>query len=157
MTGNLPPLMAQWWATEAPGDPTLNRTLANWLRGLAARMNDTPNATRRVSLTDQEAAVALSSLVPAPSAGVYRVSWYLRITRAATVSSSVAVTIRSTDGGVVCSQGGAAVVGNTTATVQSGVVLVRADASAPISFETAYGSVGATAMQYRLDLVVESL
>jgi hypothetical protein len=35
--------------------------------------------------------------------------------------------------------------------------VIRVDANSPISFSTTYASVGATAMQYELDVIAEAL
>lgn len=52
---------------------------------------------------------------------------------------------------------GADLNGNTTGSFISGSTLVRADASTDITFETAYGSVGATSAEYDVDIYVEKL
>lgn len=118
-----------------------------------SRVNDTG-----VALTAQGAAIATTSInTGSLSAGLYRVSYYARITRAATTSSSLTVTLRFTDGSVACAYSGAAITGNTTATFQSGSQVFHIDAASTISYETAYASVGATSMQYSLYIVVEQL
>jgi hypothetical protein len=114
------------------------------------------------TLTDQTAAIAATSLtISTPtglttklSKGLYRVLTYARITQAASTSSSLTVTLRWTDGTVACTSSGSAITGNTTATTGSLDVMIRSDADADITYETAYSSSGATAMQYRLDIVV---
>ena len=114
------------------------------------------------TLTDQSAAIAATSLtISTPtglttklSKGLYRVLTYARITQAASTSSSLTVTLRWTDGTVACTSSGSAITGNTTATTGSLDVMIRSDADADITYETAYSSSGATAMQYRLDIVV---
>lgn len=111
-----------------------------------------------VALTTQEASIAATDVgASLPAAGLYRVSYYARITRAATTSSSLTVTLSWTDGGVACSQAGAAMTGNTTATVQSDSVVVSVDAATAIQYATTYGTVGATTMQYALSLYLEPL
>ena len=117
------------------------------------------------TLTDQSAAIAATSLtISTPtglttklSKGLYRVSTYARITQAASTSSSLTVTLRWTDGTVACLSSGSAVSGNTTATTGSLDLMIRSDADADITYETAYSSSGATAMQYRLDIVLEQV
>ena len=47
--------------------------------------------------------------------------------------------------------------GNTTTTNQSGDSLIRVDRNSAITYATAYSSTGATAMQYKLDVVVEQV
>lgn len=88
------------------------------------------------------------------SAGLYRIDWYTRVTTAAGVSSSLTVTLGWTETAVALTSSGPAMTGNTTATNQSGSVLIRSDASAPITYATTYASNAATAMYYRIDFVV---
>ena len=117
------------------------------------------------ALTDQTAAIAATSLtISTPtglttklSKGLYRVSTYARITQAASTSSSLTVTLGWTDGTVACTSSGSALTGNTTATTGSQSVVIRSDADGSVTYATAYSSSGATAMQYRLDIVLEQL
>lgn len=109
------------------------------------------------NLTAQSAAIPATTLLAVTATGLYRVSNYLRITRAASGSSSATVTVRYTDGGVACSFAGAAVTGNTTSSVQTSVRLIRADQGTAITIEVAYASVGFPTMTYALDARVESL
>ena len=117
------------------------------------------------TLTDQTAAIAATSLtISTPtglttklSKGLYRVSTYARITQAASTSSSLTVTLGWTDGTVACTSSGSAVTGNTTATTGSQSVVIRSDADGSVTYATAYSSSGGTAMQYRLDIVLEQL
>ncbi len=117
------------------------------------------------TLTGQSAAIAATSLtISTPtglttklSKGLYRVSTYARITQAASTSSSLTVTLGWTDGTVACTSSGSAVTGNTTATTGSQSVVIRSDADGSVTYATAYSSSGGTAMQYRLDIVLEQL
>lgn len=90
-------------------------------------------------------------------AGVYRISGYMRVTQPATTSSSFTLSLHWTDGGVPCSVTFAAVTGNTTSTTQSFTYNVRVDTATAIGYAVAYVSVGAVAMEYRLDVNVEAL
>lgn len=130
----------------------------SWLQALAHQADAAAFRLQTVSLVAQGAAIAATS-VPIASlpAGLYRATYALRITRAASSSSSATVTLRWKDGAVSCAQAFAAVTGNTTATTQSGTILLRADAESPISYAVAYASVGATSMQFSLDVVVEAV
>jgi hypothetical protein len=115
------------------------------------------SAAASVALTGQQASIPLTALVGLPSTGVYRISWRIRVTQAATTSSSIQLVITTTEGGVVCTQQSAAYTGNATNAPQSGLFVVRPDGDIPIEFSTVYASVGATPMKHDLDLVVESL
>lgn len=111
------------------------------------------------SLTGQSASIAPTSLtVGAVPAGAYRISWYARVTTAATTSSSLTVSFAWTDpDGTVLSGSGAAMTGNTTSTTQSGSVVIKVKGDTPISYSTTYASVGGTAMVFALSLMAEYL
>jgi len=131
-----------------------------WYRYLSVaivgRVQSAPYVSKGFTIADQSAAVGATALTTG-AGGVYRLSWVLRIAQAASVSSSVQVTFTSTDGGVNVTQGGAPVTGNTTATVQSGSVLMRADDATAVTYSVAYSSSGATPMHYTLSLAVEQV
>ena len=129
-----------------------------WFGDLAASVGTIPSIINRVSLSTQAASIAATNFAGTTlAAGDYRATWYARITRAGTVSSTLTVTLGWTDGGVAQSYAGAAMTGNTTTTVQSGTFMLRSGAATSITYATTYGSVGATAMQYALDLTLEKL
>jgi hypothetical protein len=136
----------------------ITRVWNDWLLSLTTRIQQSATTLKTVSLTAQAASIATTA-IPAGSlsAGLYRVSWYLRVTQAATTSSSLTVTISHTDGGVSASQSGSAATGNTTTTVQSGAFLVLSDQAASISYATTYASVGGTVMQYKLSITLEQV
>lgn len=129
-----------------------------WFFEVKRRLERAAERLGIVQVTAQGAAIAATPIpMPSLAAGLYRVSYTARITRAATVSSSLTFTLGWTDGTVACTVAGAAVTGNTTATVQSGTALVRIDQATAITYETAYASVGGTTMQYRLSVIVEAV
>ena len=132
-----------------------------WRRFLADRfqeLSDSPLRVGSVSLTAQAASISATDVSDgANDTGLYRVSYYARISRAATTSSSLTVTIAWTDGGVACSQSGVAMTGNTTATQQNGTLFIQADGLAAVNYSTTYASVGATSMQYGLSVTLERL
>lgn len=125
-----------------------------WIQWFTSAYTALKAAVRNIgsaSLETQSASLSSTEIqAPALSAGLYQVSYAARITRAATSSSSLTVTILWTDGGVACSQSGAALTSNTTATQQSGFVLIQADANSTVRYSTTYASSGATTMQYQL-------
>ncbi len=89
--------------------------------------------------------------------GLYRVSYYAQITRAAGAASSLDITIDYQNGGVTQSNVGATVNGNTTATHQSADFFIRMDPASPIRYGIVYASAGVPTMQYSFDLLVEEL
>jgi hypothetical protein len=134
---------------------TITKVWANWLRSLIDRTQAAAAAVGRIVLAGQVASIGLSSLVPLAS-GLYRVTYRFRVSTAASVSSSLLVTITATDGGVTVTQSSPAYTGNVTNQPQSGVIVMRCDPSTPLRYSTTYASVG-TPMAYALDLQVEAL
>lgn len=136
----------------------IGRDWHEWLRQLAQAVDA---AAQRVgtlpAVAAQGAALAAQTIVTAPVTGLYRVGYYLRVTRAATVSSSATVTMRWTDGGVACLFTFGALTGNTVDTVGSALRDIRADKGSAITIEVAYASVGATSMQFGLEARAELL
>lgn len=129
-----------------------------WFGEMVVAVDAAPSRQTSVHKTAQTASIGttplpLGSIPP----GVWRVSYYARITTPGSVSSTLTVTISWTDGAIACSASGTAITGNTTATVQFGTLVIRSDDGTPISYATTYGSVGGTPMQYALDVVIESL
>ena len=112
-----------------------------------------------ISKTAQGASIGTTSFgLGTVHPGIYRVNCYARITRAASTSSSLIVTIAWTDGSVSQTHSFTALTGNlTTTTLKGPPLVIRVDASSVISYATTYASVGGTSMIYRADLVLESL
>lgn len=149
---------------EAPraGQKQTGNVSWSWLQyflKLNTRIASSPLRLRRVT-TAIPLTVALAT-TPVPLAalagGLYRVTTYVRITTPATVSSSLIVTIGWTDGAVACEFSGPALTGNTTFTTQSFTQMVRIDQATPLTYATAYVSVGGTPMAYDLELVVDEV
>ena len=108
---------------------------ARWFLSLLERINAVPVIQASVSLTAQGAAVATTDLDASIEGGLYRVTYALNVTRAATTSSSFTTTIGWTTNGVSCSSVGAAVTGNTTSTHQGGTVVLNADADTLVTID----------------------
>jgi hypothetical protein len=153
--GNAPPPLQ---------DPVLGSNgmlAASWreyFSRLPATLDAIPSRINVVNLTTQGASLSATDFSGGGLlAGLYRATWYARITRPGSVSSSLTVALAWTDGGVACSTAGAALTGNTTATTQSGTATFRIDASTAVTYATTYASSGGTSMQHSLDLVLEKL
>ena len=148
---------------EDPEEGLIAQPWVRWFTGLGEDQDASQTRIGSVALTGQSATLATTAIdAESLSAGLYTVQYYARITTAATTSSSLTVTLSWTDGGVACSRvydstriPAADIAGNTTSTTQTASVLVRADATTPISYSTTYASVGATAMQYSLYIVLQ--
>ena len=130
----------------------------DWLTRVWQRLNAVPVVTLRARQTAQDAAISPAAvLVTLPETGLYRATWYARVSRAATVSSSLQFTLGWTDGGVACTQVGAALTGNTTATHESASVTFLADKGTDVTLAAAYASSGATAMQFDYAVALEQV
>ena len=139
-------------------DRNVSQYWAFWLTQLRSRLNLCPERIGIVSLTAQSAAITATAVsTPVLHTGLYRISSYIRITTAATTSSSATLTVGWTDRSVSCSESGAAITGNTTTATQSGSRLVQVDSDTTVTYAVAYASTGATAMQYALDITVEEI
>lgn len=131
---------------------------AIYFDALLQTVNQQPTRIDAVSIEAEAAAIGATALaLGTTSQGLFRVTWFLRVVVPGTVSGSVTLAFRGTDGGVNYVQAGPALTGNTTATVQSGSFLMRRDQGTALTYETAYASVGATQMAYDLVILVESV
>jgi hypothetical protein len=125
---------------------------------MPATLHAIPSRLNVVALTAQGASIAATNFAPGILAGgLYRVSYYARCTTAAGVSSGLIVTFGWTDGGVACTLDSANMTGNTTATTQSGTVLIRIDKGTAITYATTYASNAAGVMRYALSVVLEKV
>lgn len=137
------------------GKPSFN-FLTRW-NALTDRIEQAPySVASPMTLTGQNASIGATPLAQAAlPAGLYRVSWYVRVTKVAVTSSSVTVTIRWTEGSQSLSLSGAALTGNLVTSVQSGMVFLLIDDGSPITYATTYASNGAGEMEYELVLNLE--
>jgi hypothetical protein len=112
------------------------------------------------SKTSQTATITAATIASITQTGVYRASYYLRVTTIPTTSFSLTLTIGWREGGVTKSQAFTALTGapGTLATAfQNGSVVIRADSGTLVTITIAYVSVGATAMVFGVDAPVELL
>lgn len=129
-----------------------------YFTNLVTSVEERPARKASVLLTGQAAAIATTPLpIGSVSMGVWRISATLRVTQAATTSSAVRLTVAWTERGVAQTQQGTNLNGNLTTTREGLTFVIRVDGNTPISYSTTYASVGATSMQYSLDIVAEEL
>lgn len=142
----------------ASQDGIIGPNWARWLElVLVPRIDESAQTTQTLDLTDQQASIPLTELIPSAQPSVYRITYFARVTQAASSSSGLTVAITATDGAVSYTQSSATVTGNTTATVLTGSIILRSDAGAPISYATTYASVGGTVMIYDISFTAEQL
>lgn len=135
----------------------INRRWYLWLFQLWGRVRESVAQVGSAFVrSSQTAAIVTATVYTTTQTGLYRISYRMRVTLAASVSSSLTMTLGWREGGVTQSQAGAALTGNTTTTQQNGTLFVRADSGTTITAAVAYTSVG-TAMQYATDVAVEQV
>jgi hypothetical protein len=117
----------------------------------------TGSATR-LRLVDQTAARGGTTVLTVVTAGLYRVSWYLRRTRVDGVSASVAVLLFFTDvDGTTVGYTGPASTTDSLNEWQGIVLPIRCGAPTDIVLATSYASNTPGAMRYDLEVAVEFL
>lgn len=137
------------------GSGLVSELWRDWFTILRRLVNWAWKTEQMVSLTEQSAAITTTAIpLNTLPAGVYLLSWYLRITTPGTVSSSTQLSFTWVDGGVTLTKTGGVINGNTTATYESGSVLIRVDKDSAVNYAATYASAGATPMKFALDLVL---
>ncbi len=136
----------------------LSREAVQWLGDFVLEADQKPTSRARVSRAGEEAAIGTTPLpIGSLSAGMWRVNYHVRVTQAASGSSDLRVSIHWTDGGIAQTHQGTLVNGNLTTSRDGAAVIVVSDSDTPISYAVSYNSVGATPMQFRIDIAVEEL
>lgn len=136
----------------------LGNTFVLWLQRLVNLVMRAPSRMDpKVELETQGASIAATSLAAVTVNGLYRFTYYVRVTRAASTSSSILVTIAWTDGGVNLTAASAALTGNATTTYGTGTYTAQVTAGTTPTYATTYATSGATSMQYRLSVTMEQL
>lgn len=127
-----------------------------WFYSLVALLTAAPKLLDTLSLSAQHASISTTPLpINDISGGYYRISVYARVTRSASTSSSLTVQLGWTENGSALVYPFPALTSNLTTAVLMQEIVVKADQAAPITYSTIYASVGATAMEYSLDIVTE--
>lgn len=135
---------------------TVTKAWAEYFSALSETNAISSTTAGTVDLTGQSASIASTSIpIQTVYTAMYRVSYYAEITQAATVASSLTVTIGWVHSSKTFSQSGAAITGNTTTTQQNDVLTILVDGSSPLTYSTTYSSTGATAMEYALSITAE--
>jgi hypothetical protein len=156
-------------------DPTAIRVQN--VTGPGVILNGVPTMLDPADLTVQAAAKTATTLWTPTKTGLYRVTYYAKVTRAATTSSilggTTGLVLTFTDGTDSVAQTAftlpeinqagtslAVSTGNTTNSTQAtltGTGLINAIAGTAVTYAFGYSSTGATTMQYELHVKVESL
>jgi len=111
-----------------------------------------------VTLTAQSATIGLTAVpLGSLSAGLYRVSYYARITNPDGVSSSLTIALGWTESAESLSLSGAPITGDSITSVQTGVAVIQSDASGAITYGATYASNTPAKMQFTLIVVVERI
>lgn len=148
--------ITQWLLKPTGG---LTGPVTRWMQSLVDAVNVAAQQVAGVAGSAQAASVSATAF-PASTdlpTGLYRVTYAMWLTQAATVSSSLAFTATWTNNGQTFTQSGAALTANTITSQQNGMFTFNIDASTSVLYQLAYASVGATEMQYSYDVRLEQL
>lgn len=107
------------------------------------------------SVEDQTATLAAKAVYSPLTQAAYRVSWYLRKTRADGAASTLQMTISYLDKGRALTEIGPVLNVDTDTAHQSGSVLLNCDGDSDINRSVAYTSTTPGQMQFDLRTVVE--
>jgi hypothetical protein len=130
----------------------------DWLSNLVITLDTKPARRAAAGVTARTSSIATTAIATGTvGPGVWRISYTQRVRTPGTVSSSLTTTISWTAGGVAQTFVGAVMNGNTTTTYQQQTLVIRVDAATAISYDVAYASAGATAMEFDFDVVAEEL
>lgn len=141
-----------------PNEGRVTKAWIDWFTNLFSVQAQTPTRVAATSVSAQSASIGATDLSDGTlSAGLYRISFYARITQPGTVSSSLTIAFDWTDATVSVPFTETAITGNTTTTIQTDTLLIEIDANSPVRYSTTYASVGATAMTYKLAVTLEEI
>lgn len=112
-----------------------------------------------VSLVGQGASIGSTTIaLPSLQNGLYRISWFARVTVPDGAGSSLAVTIGFTDTAQPLSKTFSAMTGDTIVTFDTqSLPLVQIDQNTAITYSTTYSSTTPGKMKYSLSITVESV
>lgn len=138
--------------------PYFSQEHVDWFLEQQNRAEDSAEQVGSVSLSAQSADIAATP-VPMPdlTTGRYRLSYYVRVTRAGSVSGEIQIQIGWTDGAIALTSAGTNLTANTTSTFEQRTLFLAVDANASITYQAIYTDGGGTAMQFKLEIVVEKL
>jgi hypothetical protein len=131
-----------------------------WLVGLGQFQQQTASQpVTPITAVDGAASIATTSLAPtATSAGLYRITWYFRLTQASAGTSDLQITIRWSDHGQAMGHSGPNLTSNTVTSFDTGTIMVYSDSGALITYELTYISMGGPPEAiYNLYVVIESV
>ena len=135
----------------------LNFEWQKWFGSLVGGFVKTPTKEAKVNLTGQAASIGATALpLGSIPAGIYRVSYYVRVTTPDSTSLSLTMTFAFTDRAVSQSQSAAAMTGNTITTLQFGTLIVRVDRNTPVTYAVTY-TAGTGDGRFALDVAIEQL
>lgn len=151
------------------GAVQLGSTITKY-NNIATVSNGVPSEYATVDLTAQTAVVAATTIYTPAATGMFRISSYLKVTTAATTSSTLGgVTITFTDGTDSVAQSYqlygldatgtlvASSTSNSTSNPVQGSIVIYAKTGVAIKYAIGYASSGVTPMAYEAHLKVEAL
>jgi len=133
----------------------ITREWDQWMQVLVQIVNATSPQVARQDVAGTAAIATVDMLTPRLSGGLYRYSYSIRETRAATASSALQLTLGWTSNSTPQTFVGTNLTGNSLSTQDNRSQLIHVDDGTTVSYSTAYTSVGPTTMTYDLNLTLD--
>lgn len=129
-----------------------------FFRGLTQTVDQGPTRVGNpVELASQDTSIGVTPITSETlSAGLYRVTYYLRVTTADGTSSSIQLSLAWDDTGVSCTHAFTALT-NDTVTLPASESFTLNLTQPPLTYSTTYASNTPAKMKYALSIVLESM
>lgn len=135
----------------------MTQAFRQWLLSLTTLIQSSARVLATIRLTLQSASIGSTVItLPTLAAGTYRLTYYARITTAASVSSSLTVGFGWTESTAAQAVTATPITGNTVTTVDSGSFTMDVDQATSLTYSTTWAPVG-TPGAYRLTVIAEQL
>jgi hypothetical protein len=139
-------------------DRFLTEAWERWFDQLQIIIEASAVRVASVNLTDQDASIVPTEFTDGGlDSGLYRVSYYARITIPGPIGSTLTISFSWTDGGLTYTFTGAAIPGTTTASYQSETQLIHVDALSPVQYFAEVSVGAAPPLQYNLYITLEEV
>lgn len=127
-----------------------------YMSQLVTTLQNTPVRIYEKGFLDQTGAIAVTSIAPGGvTAGVYRITYYTRLTTAAGTSSSLQVAFDWSDHAHTLAWTSPALTSNNVSVPMMGVLPIYSDSLSPITMAVTFSSVGSPAAIYEIYVSLE--
>lgn len=153
-----PQVEQQQAGPDRPAGLYVSRAFRTWLTSMQTVTQAAPNSLTvpTIHLVGKTASIAPTPMNLGSASGLVRITMAGHVTTAATVSSSLTLTVQYTSDAISVTQSVVTTANSTSAPI-SGDFLCWVDPGSPVSYATTYASSGGTPMAYSLAVHAEQL